>query len=397
MTKFRYIALNHSGERIRGVITEEDFATAKEKLAALGVRVIRIKKSFSLSIAVRHRQFGAEDLAVFCGQMAVIIDSGVALLRGIDILAQQTQLKTHKAVLEQILGSIKKGLTLSDAMRLTGVFPELLTDMIDSGEISGSLPELLFNMEEFYSREVQIRSKIKSASMYPSILLVTMVLMIIFFSVFVFSELRVLFEDIQDMPKITANLIVAMEFINGHPLLLLFSFGVVCAAGALLLRIGKVRYAFDYAILKAPGIGRLKMDIITARLTSSMAILIKSAIPLIKILNIMEALAANQYLSKRINHAKDEIIRGQSIASAFEKCEVFDPMVVQMMQVGEETGKLEELLFKLAVIYDKRTTIGINRFLSMIEPAFTLIVGLVVGFVIIAMAMPIFQMSSIYR
>lgn len=396
MSRFKYYAFDENNDLVKSTMVEDDLDIVTEKLAIMNHKVIRIKKVFSFEDLVIVRTLKSDELANFCGQVGIIIDSGVTILRGIDILVQQTEDRSYKKVLNNILTGIKKGLNLSIAMKNTGVFPELLTDMIGSGEMSGNLPELLFSMEDFYSREAQIKAKIKSASVYPMILLASSVLMVLFFNFFVFSELKSLFDDVKDMPKITAMLIGSLEYLNHHPIKVGVVIGVIVIAFNGIKRIDQVEFLLDRISLKIPVFGQVKMEIITSRITSSMAIFIKSAIPLVKVMTVMESLADNQFIAKKISIAKEEIIRGESIASAFEDCQVFDPMMIQMMKVGEETGKLEEMLFRLASIYEKKCNIGIGRLVAMIEPVFTLIVGVGVGFVIVAMALPIFQMSSMY-
>lgn len=397
MAKYRIDALNDKNELIHSTMIEEDLDTVKEKLSIMNFQVIRIKKAFSFSDVIATKTLNSEDLADYCNQVAIILDSGVTILRGIDILVLQEDKPSKKIVLKQIQRNLQKGLNLSGAMKNTGVFPELLTDMISSGEMSGNLPQILYSMEDFYTREATIRSRIKSASIYPTILLAASVLMVLFFNFFVFSELKSLFTGIKNMPAITAALINTLEFLNTHPFTVIVVIGILIFVYKGITAIDAVKLYSDRVVLTLPVIGRVKKEIMMSRITSSMAIFIKSAIPLVKAMTIVEAIVSNKYIEKRIVIAKEDIIRGQSIATAFDDCDVFDPMMIQMIRVGEETGKLEDMLFRLASIYEKKCNVGISRMVAMIEPMFTLFVGVLVGFVIVAMALPIFQMSNMYR
>lgn len=395
--EFEFLAFDAEGKQIKDKIVEDDLDLAIEQLKARNFQLISIRRKFSMDKFSFNKKLNEEQLANFCGEVGIIFDSGVTIIRGLEIQIAQTQKKNYKAVLVNIYKNVKKGLNLSTAMKQVGVFPELLTDMVASGEMTSHLAEILFSMEDFYKREAAIKSKIKSASIYPVILLCAAVVMVLFFNVFVFSELKSLFDGIDNLPFITSVLIQSLNYLNSHPINILLAIAIAIIGYQALIRLDMVRQFMDRISLNIPVVGAVKMNIITSRVASSMAIFIKSAVPLVKVLTVVELLVDNQYISNKMSGAKEHIIRGQNIADAFEDCDVFDPMLVQMIRVGEETGKLEEMLFRLADIYEKRTETGITSLVALIEPAFTLVVGVLVGIIILAMAMPIFNMSSMYR
>lgn len=395
MGKFRYKAFDEKNNILKSTISDDDIELAKDQLRAKGYRIISIEKISNFDDYQLRHELNDEQLASYCGEIATILDSGVSILRGLEILYEQAEKSSYKKVIKTLLSNVKKGMNLSVAMERTEVFPELLTDMVESGEISSHLVEILFSMESFYEREAAIKSKIRGASIYPLILLAVSMAMLVFFNLFVFKELKTIFNDMTELPKLTKMLIDSLDYINANPVIVLGVIVAIITIGTALTKVAPIKFFLDKISLKLPIIGSVRKNIISARVASSMAIFIQSAVPLTKVLAVVESIAANKYISSLVAIAKEEIIRGRNISDAFEEVQAFDTMMIQMIRIGEETGKLEDMLFKLADIYEKKSNTGIERMVSMIEPLFTLVVGLLVGVIIVAMAMPIFDMSSL--
>ena len=398
MQKYIYKACDNKFNIVKSEIEEEDIGTAKEKLKAKGLKIIDIKRKISLEdIKLGKENLKDGELAAFCGQIAIILNSGVSIIKGLEVLELQVKNKTLKNVVSRVLLGVRRGRTLAGAMADTKAFPTLLTDMVASGELSGNIDSILFNMEEFYNREASIKSRIKSASIYPIVMLVVCIGMMLFFNFFIFSELKDLFADGANLPVITKVVLGTMGYLNTNFIQCIFVFSGVVILIAYIKKLESVKYWLDIAALKYPLIGEVKNNIITSRFTRSMGIFLKSAVPILSVLDSMQLIVGNSYIAQKVSVAKTGIINGTSIADSFEQQGIFEPMVIQMMRVGEETGKLEEMLYKLADIYDKRVETGITRLMALIEPMFTLIIGIVVGTVIIAMAMPVMQMSQTVR
>lgn len=396
MQKFRFKAWDENFKIINETIEDDDIEAAKEKIKARGLKLISINKSMSLSdISIGKRGLKDADIASICGQLAIVINAGVSILAGLEVLKQQN--KKQSKVFDSVLIGVRRGNSLGISMESAGVFPRLLTDMVKSGELSGNVDEVLFNMESFYQREADIKGKVVSASIYPMILLFATVAMILFFNFFIFSSLKDLFSNAENLPAATIFLIGSMEFMNNHYLIvLLFLVGLVLLS-IYLKKQPKVRYWLDKIVFALPVYGQVKLSILTSRFSRSLGIFMKSAVPLLSALDNLELIIGNSYMAKSINIAKGEIIIGGKIADSFDERKIFDPLVIQMIRIGEETGKIEEMLLKLSEIYDKKVETGISRMVALVEPAFTLIVGLLVGFVIVAVALPILQMSNMVQ
>ncbi|KAJ51624.1 type IV pilus assembly protein PilC [Clostridium tetanomorphum] len=393
MTKFIYKASDNNLNIVKGYIEEEYMEAAEEQLRGKDLKIIYIKKSMIFNMPKLGKTTIKDELiSSFCGQMAIIINTGVSILKGLEIVSEQD--KKLKKVADAVLIGIRKGETLGHSMSSTGFFPKLLIDTVNSGELSGNVDEILFNMENFYQREANMKNKVKGALIYPCILLILTISMMLFFNFFIFSKISSIFEDINNLPFITKLLLKTMNYTNNNFLLLILQIFIFILAVNYIKNINKVKLYLDKIILKVPIIGEFKRNIITNRFSRSMWIFIKSAVPIINALENLELIVDNLYISKKIENAKKEIANGARIADSFEDKKVFDPITIQMMRIGEETGKLESMFLKLTSIYDRKVENSMNKLMSLVEPAFTLIIGFVVGVVIIGIALPILQMSN---
>lgn len=394
MKKFIYKAWDDEFNIIKEDIEEEDVDTAMETLKSKGLKVIYIKEKFSLSqFGFPNKKLNNEALANFCGQTAMILNSGVNLLIGLEIVEQQVKNRDMKKTVSQIAESVKKGNNLATAMRTSGRFPNLLADMVMTGEISGNVDAILYNMEDFYKREANIKNKIKSASIYPVLILAVAIGMMLFFNFFIFPEIKDLFVDMK-LPYVTIFVLGAMNFFNNHYLLMVASIIITIVFIKYIQTIPKVAYVWDKGTLKTPIFGAVKRDIITSRFTRSMGIFLKSAVPIMTIMENMKLVVGNEFISQKIEEAKNKIVAGTKFADSIGNEELFEPIVIQMIRVGEETGQLDEMMFKLADIYDEKVERGIGRLMSLVEPILTLVIGLIVGVAIVGVALPIMQMTQ---
>lgn len=393
MQKFIYKAYDSSLNIVTGEIEEEEIELAREKIKVKGLSIIDIRKKTELkNLRVFKRKMKNEEVAAFCGQMATIINAGLNIINGLEIIKMQN--KNFKEEIDSIIKYIRSGETLGTSIEATGYFPKLLTDMVKSGELSGNVDEVLFNMEEYYEREAYLRSKVKNASIYPSIMLFVSIAMLLFFNYFIFGKLGDIYTDNENLPAISKVLLVFMNIINNNFIQVIILIVLLIILAKYIKKVDKVKYLLDTMLLRLPVIGKLNSDIITNRFSRSMAIFLRSAVPILAAFESMELVIGNMNIAKKIAAARSEIVTGARIADSLEKEKMLDPLALEMLRIGEETGKLEEMLNRLALIYDKRVEQGISKVMALVEPAFTLIIGLIVGFVVIGMALPILQMSN---
>lgn len=390
--KFVYKASDENFKIVKGYIEEQSLETATQGLREKGLKIIYIKKSLKENLKLGEKILKDEDIASFSGQVAIVISTGVSIIKGLEIISHQD--KKLKKAAEEVLIGLRKGQTFASSMRATGIFPKLLIDMVYSGELSGNLDEVLYNMESFYRREAQVKSKIKGAAIYPGILFVLTIGMMLFFNFFILTKLTDIFSDVENLPNITKVILGAMNFVNKNMIFILIGIVLLLILLNYILKIPSVKISIDRMSLNLPVIGEVKKNVIINRFSRSMAIFTKSAVPIINSLESVEQIIENKYIGYKINVAKGEIINGISIGEALEREGLFDALTIQMIKIGEETGMLEEMFFKLTDIYDKKVESNINKLMTLVEPVFTLIIGLFVGIIIIAIAMPILQMSN---
>lgn len=394
MKKFEYKAWNENFNIVKGVINKEDIESAAEEIKGRGLKIVYIKEKKSIKeIRIFNKDLSDEALANFCGQTAIIIGSGISLLNGLEIIEKQTKNKHMKQLIRTINDGVKSGNSLAQAMIDSGSFPKLLTDMILTGEISGNLDTVLYNMESFYKREANIKNKIKSASIYPALILMVAVGMVFFFNFLIYPELKGLFEDME-LPTITIIVIGTLNYLNANFLGIIFAFIAILILEKYIQGIPKVRHFMDKVYLNIPILGEFQINIITARFTRSMGIFLKSGVPIMTIMDNIKLILGNEFIKVKIENVRSEVISGTKLAEAIEKEYIFDPLVVQMLKVGEETGVLDDMMFKLAEIYDGKVETGVTKLMSLVEPVLTLIVGGFVAVIIVAMALPLMKMTQ---
>lgn len=397
MKKFTYKAWDNKFNIINGIIEEESSGAAEEKLRGTGLSIIKISEkadaSSLLPFSKKNKFLSNEDLSIFCGQVATITQSGVNMVKGLSILEEQIKKKKLKLVISQILTGVKRGKALSSSMMDTGVFPQLLIDTVASGELSGNIDSVLFNMENYFERESTIRSQVVSAAIYPLVLVFMCFGMLIFFNFFIYPDLKDLFNNMK-LPLITQIVLGILNFTNSNFIAIIAVVIVIILIIKYMTSIPAVNNKLSHASLNVPILGQVRMDFITTRFIRSMAIFMKSSVPILSIFDSIQSIVGNYYIAEKIRMMKTDIINGKSLADSIDRQHIFEPLMVQMVRVGEETGKLDDILFKLSDIYDKKLDANIRRLMAMAEPVFILIIGIAVAAIIVSIALPIMQMSG---
>jgi len=395
---FKYKVINEKTRLVEDVLEASDFEAAKGIILGNQWQLISLSEARGLdSILFASRgKVKLEAVAAFCSQLAMMIRSGANMVRGLEILRDQMGDRRLKEVIEIIVQEVSRGNSLSAAMRATrGVLPELLLNLVAVGEESGSLDSVLTSMSDYYERENFIRKKIASASIYPIMMTVVLVCLIFFFMGFILPSMKDLVQQNgQSLPAITQFVIGMSNFLASKGWLLGLVLTGLAFAQNRLFKIPKYRFYKHSFLLSLPMLGKNMREVIIARFTRTLALFLHSSIPIITILNSLESIVGNEVARLAIVRARERVIRGEPIAAAFSHEDFFDPIVMQMISIGEETGRLEELMGELANNYDKRVEIGIARLVAMVEPVFTVIIGIFAGGLIISIALPIFNMSS---
>lgn len=397
--QFRYKIINQEMRVTEGLLEAVDIESARRQVLENRWQIISLEKVSGLNSLLSTGFKGKvkyDSIAAFCTQMAMMIRSGANLVRGLDILQAQIEDRRLKEVVVTIHRSVSRGSSLSAAMReCQGALPDLLINLVGVGEESGSLDSVLTSMAEYYDRENFVRKKITSAAVYPIVLTVVLVGLVILFLNFILPEITALMsESGQSLPAATQMIVDSSAFLMSNGLYILMSITALVFLLGKVFKIPQYRYYLHAFLLKTPLLGKNMKDVIIARFSRTLALFLQSSMPIVPILNSLETIVDNEVPRLAVARSKDLIIRGETMALAFGAEPFFDPLVIQMMSIGEETGRLEELMVEVANHYDKRVEIGLARLVALVEPIFTIIIGIFAGGLIIAIALPIFNMAS---
>lgn len=400
MPVYKYRALTENGMKIDGL---RDFNSKDEVVIFLrqnnhypleiaehveGGRTLRVLSAFG--------KVKTKDLAVFCRQFYTMTNAGVIILNSLDILRVQTPNKLLRQAVGEMYEEVQKGKTLSEAMQAhPKIFPSLLTNMVLAGELSGTLDIVLERMATHYEKENKINSKVKSAMIYPAVLGVIAIAMMFFMLVFVLPTFVGIFESSgAALPLPTQMLLGFSGFVTQYILVIL---GGVVIGGYFAMRFIKSeegRLITDRLKLKLPVLKKLFMMIYTSRFTRTLSTLLASGTPMIRSLESVAAIIGNKAVQTEMLAAIEDVKKGVNLSVPIQNMGIFPPMVHHMIGIGEESGSLDDIMERTAAYYDEELDATITAMISLLEPAMILVMAVVVGGMVIAMMLPIFNMAS---
>lgn len=398
MPHFAYTAIDSSGKTTKSVIEaeSEQFVLAKLREMSLMVTDVRKIGRTPRSGGMRKGKMKAKHLVVFSRQFATMIDAGIPILRCLDILAGQSKDPMLRGVLDQVTADVKGGTSLNESIaKHPQVFSKLYVNMIRAAEVGGILDKILDRLAGFLEYESEIRGKIKSAMMYPVLVLVFSVVMLFALFSFVLPKFKEIFTGMDvELPPVTAALFAMGDFCNKFWwIIVLFcigSFFGVKAWG----RTPKGRYTLDTMKLRFPIVGELSLKMSIARFSRTFGTLISSGVPMMRSLEIVGETMNNVVLSQAIDQTRLSIREGQKLSTPLQESGLFPNMVVCMIDIGEESGRLSEMLVKVGDFYDSEVESTVKGLTSMIEPMLIIFMGVIVGFIAISVMTPIFKLVN---
>lgn len=334
------------------------------------------------------------DIAIFCRQFATIIQAGVSIMQALDLLIEQMNKPAMKNALVVVYEEVKKGKTFSEGLKATnGAFPEFLINMIKVGELSGNLDDVMNRMAEYYEKDTKVRRKVKGAFTYPiAILVVTIGVVIFLINNVVPTFVGMMSSSGGELPAPTQFILGLSKFMKNNGLI---SLVVVVAAVVGCVFWGKTpngQRFFDGLVLKMPVIKGVMQKVLAARFARTMSILITSGIPIVQSLEILKSILGNKLVEDSLEKVSDDIKKGRGFAKPISEIPYFPRMLTQMIGIGEETGSLDTMLTKTADMYDDEVDSAITQATTLIEPMIIVVIGGVVGFVVLAMIMPVFSL-----
>jgi len=402
MPTFAYKAKDSGGNVTTGVIDAGKEQEAIQKLKQQKFTVLELAPQGGGFMAnLQEKIMGKpevtpRDLVLFSRQLSTLVSAGVPIVQSLTILEEQQENPTFKSILGEVRLDIEAGLSISDALKKhPDAFPEIYTAMIKAGELGGILDTILERLSGFLESAEALRAKVKSAMMYPGIVLSICGIVTVFLLTFVIPTFKTIFEGFgKELPMPTQMLIDLSDLMK--------SFWYVIVAGPFVAYKGFMKYYktpggqrfVDAQILKAPVFGILLKKVAVAKFTRTLGTLIKSGVPIMQGLETVGATAGNKIIEEAVLGARESIREGGRLADPLKKSGIFPNMVTQMIGVGEETGALDQMLTKIADFYDQEVDTAVKGLTSMIEPIVIVVMGIVIGTIVVAMFLPMFALGS---
>ncbi len=398
MPFYTYTAVDSTGRTVKATIEAESETLVLAKLRDQALHCTEIKKS---SKGFKMGQIGKakvplKSLVVFSRQFATMINAGIPILRCLDIASNQMKDKALKSVLAQITVDVKSGLTLNEAMQKhPTVFNKLFVNMVKAAEVGGILDAILERLAGFLEYEAEIKGKIKGAMMYPIMVLISSMGTLFAMFSFVLPHFKTIFQGFKvKLPATTQFLFTVSDFCNHYWLLVIAMIVGAFIGVKVYTKTPKGRWQRDWLKMRAPIFGPLGMKLSVARFCRTFGTLINSGVPMMRSLEIVGDTLGNVILIDAIDKTRLSIREGNKLSTPLAKCGLFPDMVICMIDIGEESGKLSEMLVKIGDFYDKEVEATVKGLTSLIEPLLIMFMGGIVGFIVMSIMMPIFKLVS---
>ena len=382
MRSFSYVAQDAKGMQKKGVITAENEQDFLQKAKEKGLYVKDYRESDS-SEAKSIYKFGTKELAFNCRQLSAMLTSGLTLVKAIDILTKEQENEKARAIWQDVYENVQKGESFSSTLEMhAGSFPDFLISMVGAGESSGSLDIVMTRMSDHYAKENKLKNTIKSAMIYPIILLVLCVAVVILLFTFIMPTFIDMFDDKSQMPFLTKVLAAISDFLKKKWYILVGIIVLGAAAFIYAMKIPKFRLKFDRMLVKGPGFGPLITKIYTGRFSRTLSSLYSSGLPMVECLERASRILGNSYVDQKFEEVIDEVKQGEPLSAAITRTEIFEPMFCSVIYVGEEAGALDSILEKSSDYYEEESDAAVQRLVDMIQPILIIFMGVIIGLVV---------------
>ncbi|MBW9155241.1 type II secretion system F family protein [Clostridium tagluense] len=397
MITFKYKVMNQKGEKIEGTFK----ANSKNEVLAMiednSYYPIEIKEVLEREQQDLFESFSkvkTKDLYIFCRQFHTMINAGANISNALDVLRKQTANKKLKKCLNEAYDDVQKGISLSEALaKHNDVFPDLLVNMINTGEVSGNLDIIMSRMASHFEKENKINNQLKSAMVYPMVLAGLSVVVVVFLLTFIMPTFVGMFEGSGvELPAPTRIVMGLSKFIRTKWYILLVVIGGGIYGMKTYARTPAGRLSLDGLKLKLPIIKDTTEKVIVSRFTRTLSTVLASGVSLVQALDVVQKVVGNKVAEKNLGQVKEKVLKGVSLGEALGETTIFPVMLHSMIKIGEESGSLDDILDKTANFYDEELEAALKRMTTMIEPLMIIIMGVLIGFIVIAMMLPMFDM-----
>ena len=391
---------NSQGEKRHGEIEAPDQTAvlAQLKRQRISDPVIKEKpKDLFANVTFFKPKVTGKDIVIFTRQLSTMIDAGLPLVQGLEILEKQQENPTFKKILSTIRSDVEAGSTLADSMRKhPKAFDNLFSNMIEAGETGGILDTILSRLAAFIEKSMALKKKIKGAMTYPTICLAISILILGVILIFVVPVFDKMFKDFGSTLPLPTQIVVNMSnFIKSNFLFVIIGLFIFSMIFKKIISTPKGRLAFDRFLLKAPVIGILLRKVAVAKFTRTLSTMLHSGVPILEALQVVAKTSGNKVIENAVYRVAESIAEGRPIAEPLEESGVFPNMVVQMINVGESVGALDAMLEKIADFYDEEVDQAVENLTAMIEPFMMVFLGGMIGGIVVAMYLPIFKIASV--
>lgn len=416
MPTFIYKARNIKGELKEASLLADNLDNAKSILKQEGLWVVDIKQMYETmtssqpkkknrkqdkitfqNFLEKYQPISLKDMVIFSRQFAAMIESGVAMLRALNVLSEQTGNPRLKKALEQIRYEIEQGSTLSDTLsKHPGIFDRLYVAMVKAGEAGGVLDQVLNRLAGFMEEKSKLTQQVRAAMTYPVVVMLIAVVVFYAMLTLVLPTFSGLFTSLgSELPAYTRFLIIISNFLRSwYMLVVIGGIGVAVWVIKNWYETKGGRLTLDFTLLNMPVMGDILRKVAVARFTRTFGTLVKSGVPIVTALDVVKDSAGNAVLAKAIEAIIAKVQQGGTISGPLSESKIFPPMVTQMVAIGEETGQLETMLEKIADFYDVEVETAVEGLTSLMEPLMIVVLGGLVGAIVIGMYLPIFTVIS---
>ena len=395
---YAWEGMDRRGNRVKGESRTTTVASAKAELRRQGINPLKVRKKSTSIFGNRKRKITTGDIAVFARQLATMMSAGVPMVQSFDIVGRGHANPAMQDMLLAIKSDIEGGNTLTDALRKYPIyFDDLFCNLVQAGEQAGVLETLLDKIATYKEKTESLKGKIKKALFYPTAVITVAILITAIIMIFVVPQFKDLFSSFgAELPAFTLIVVNMSDFVAGYWwLILLIGAAVAVAVANIWKRSPKFRELLDRALLKTPVIGSILHKAALARFCRTTATMFAAGVPLVEALQSVAGATGSTVYQRAVLTMRDEVATGQSLQLAMRQQQLFPHMVIQMVTIGEESGALDDMLSKVADFYEEEVDNAVDALSSLLEPLIMVILGTVVGSLVVALYLPIFQLGSV--
>ena len=400
MPTFAWTVKNSTGELISGVMEADEKEIVVSGLQEMGyfpvsVREKQVSAQFSEAFGGLFQRIRKRDIAFFAHQLSSLLSSGMPLLRGLTLLSKHTKNKNLREVIQSLQEDVKAGEAFSSALpKHPDVFSPLFISMVRAGEVGGTLEEVFKRLAEITEKEEDLKSRLQSALLYPAVMVIVGIATIFFLLTFVIPKMATIFEEVGEILPLPTRMLIALgDFMSGFWWLILVGLILIIILFRRYVATAPGRIFLDQFKLRLILVGEIVHKVAVSRFARTLGTLIGNGVPLLNALDVAGETLGNEILFNEIEGIKKEVKDGKSISEPLKIGKLFPPIIVDTIALAEESGNLENALLKIADDYEKEIENSTKELTSLFEPVVILIMGVVVGFVVMAMLLPVFQIN----